>query len=88
MPNKFRKSFWIKRGDFVLIESIAEGDKVKGEIVRVLTQEHIKEFTNLGIWPKKFTKKREHESDELEENTNRISHTHQDSNFDTDSENE
>jgi probable RNA-binding protein EIF1AD len=75
MPTKFRKSFWIKRGDFVLVESIAEGEKVKGEIVRVLTQEHIKEFTNAGIWPKIFSKKRELE-DDFNENPNRAMTNH------------
>ncbi|KAH8241138.1 hypothetical protein KR032_005498, partial [Drosophila birchii] len=25
MPNKFRKSMWVKRGDFLLIEPIEEG---------------------------------------------------------------
>lgn len=28
MPTKFRKSVWVKRGDYVLVESIPEGDKV------------------------------------------------------------
>lgn len=36
MPRKFRNSIWVKRGDFVIIEPIAEGDKVKGEIVKIL----------------------------------------------------
>lgn len=63
MPTKFRRNLWIKRGDFVLVESIEEGDKVKAEIVRILSQEHIKIFTSANIWPKKFTKKREHEDD-------------------------
>ncbi|XP_055386345.1 probable RNA-binding protein EIF1AD [Condylostylus longicornis] len=60
MPNKFRNNIWIKRGDFVVIEPIQEGDKVKGEIVKILTATHIKEYSKSGIWPKKFTKKREH----------------------------
>lgn len=55
MPTKFRKNVWVKRGDFVLVEAIDEGDKVKAEIVRILTPQHIKEFTKDGIWPKKFT---------------------------------
>lgn len=38
MPTKYRKNIWIKRGDFVLVEPIAEGDKVKGEIVKILTK--------------------------------------------------
>lgn len=54
MPSKFRKNVWIKRGDFVIIEPIEEGDKVKAEIVRILTPQHIKEFTKDGIWPNKF----------------------------------
>lgn len=55
MPTKFRKNVWIKRGDFVIIEPIEEGDKVKAEIVRILTPQHIKEFTKDGIWPDKFS---------------------------------
>jgi probable RNA-binding protein EIF1AD len=75
MPVKFRKSVWIKRGDFVLVEPISEGDKVKAEICRILTAEHIKIFEEAAVWPKRFTKKREHE-DEVDEdglvrNTNR-----------------
>lgn len=56
MPVKFRNNIWIKRGMFIIIESIEEGNKVRGEIVRILTPEHVKEFTKDGIWPKKFTK--------------------------------
>ena len=29
MPTKFRKSVWIKRGNFVIVEPIEEGDKVQ-----------------------------------------------------------
>lgn len=75
MPTKFRRNIWIKRGDFVLVEPIEEGDKVKAEIVRILTPEHVKVFTQEGVWPKKFTKKRDHEDDVDEDglvmNTNR-----------------
>jgi probable RNA-binding protein EIF1AD len=39
MPMKYRKNVWIKRGDFVLVEPIQEGEKVKAEIVRILTPE-------------------------------------------------
>uniref|UniRef100_A0A2M4AXB1 Probable RNA-binding protein EIF1AD n=1 Tax=Anopheles triannulatus TaxID=58253 RepID=A0A2M4AXB1_9DIPT len=75
MPMKFRKNVWIKRGDFVLVESIEEGNKVKGEICRILTHEHRKLFEKEGVWPKKFTKQhlQDHEVDEhgLVQNTNR-----------------
>ncbi|XP_050084658.1 probable RNA-binding protein EIF1AD [Anopheles aquasalis] len=75
MPMKFRKNVWVKRGDFVLVETIEEGNKVKGEICRILTQEHIKAFEKEGVWPAKFIKQRQqnHEVDEhgLIQNTNR-----------------
>lgn len=29
MPAKFRRNVWVKRGDYVLVEQIPEGDKVK-----------------------------------------------------------
>lgn len=57
MPTKFRKNVWVKRGNFVIAEPIDEGDKVKAEIVRILTTQHIKEFKKMGIWPEKFTSK-------------------------------
>lgn len=56
MPTKFRKNVWVKRGNFVIVEPIDEGDKVKAEIVRILTPQHIKEFTRDGIWPTKFAR--------------------------------
>lgn len=75
MPVKFRKNVWIKRGDFVLVEPIEEGNKVKAEICRILTAEHIKIFEKERVWPKCFTRKREHEDDLDEDglvrNTNR-----------------
>lgn len=70
MPTKFRRNVWVKRGDFVLVEPIDEGDKVKVEIVRVLTPQHIKEYTKANIWPKKFTRKREHDEDQEEKKDN------------------
>ncbi|XP_058446143.1 probable RNA-binding protein EIF1AD [Malaya genurostris] len=75
MPVKYRKNVWIKRGDFVLIEPIEEGNKVKAEICRILTADHMKLFEKEGVWPKRFTKKREHDEDldddGLVRNTNR-----------------
>lgn len=83
MPNKFRKNIWVKRSSYVVIEMIAEGQKVKGEIVRILLPEHIKEFKKDGIWPEKFLIKSNAETarpsddessdldDPIERNTNR-----------------
>ncbi|XP_043492654.1 probable RNA-binding protein EIF1AD isoform X1 [Polistes fuscatus] len=54
MPVKFRRHIWIKAGDFVLVEPIAEGDKVKAEIVKILTREHIKWYRAQKCWPLEF----------------------------------
>jgi probable RNA-binding protein EIF1AD len=40
MPTKFRKNVWIKRGDFIMVQPIEEGDKVKAEIVHILVDKH------------------------------------------------
>lgn len=100
MPTKFRKNVWVKRGDFVIVEPIDEGDKVKAEIIRILTPQHIKEFTKDGIWPEKFTAKNTNDSkkqvadsqsdeddndDDLFKNTNRV---HQNVEYDEDSDDE
>lgn len=71
MPNKFRKNVWIKRGSFLLVEPIQEGEKVKAEITRILTDDHQREFSKEGVWPKKFTKKRVNENDDDEEGLHR-----------------
>ncbi|XP_014296211.1 probable RNA-binding protein EIF1AD [Microplitis demolitor] len=56
MPSIFRNNVYVKRGDFVLVESIPEGDKVKAEIIKVLTEEHIKYYRSQSVWPKEFDK--------------------------------
>lgn len=97
MPTKFRKNVWIKRGDFVIIEPIEEGDKVKAEIVRILTPQHIKEFTKDGIWPNKFLVDKEKDpvatysgsddDDGLVKNTNRNKSTNVYESSESDEEN-
>ncbi|KAK4887551.1 hypothetical protein RN001_003822 [Aquatica leii] len=88
MPTKFRKNVWVKRGDFVLVEPIEEGDKVKAEMVRVLTNDHIKYFVKDGVWPEAFNEvnaKKETDGDELFINTNRRVVLDKDSDSDSDS---
>ncbi|XP_023026046.2 probable RNA-binding protein EIF1AD [Leptinotarsa decemlineata] len=84
MPTKFRKNVWIKRGDFVLVQPIEEGDKVKAEMVRILTKEHIKQFKKDNVWPKEFDNSDKKESDEegLFVNTNRSAVSDSDSDSD------
>lgn len=100
MPTKFRKNVWVKRGDYVIVEPIEEGDKVKAAIVRILTPQQIKQFTKDGIWPEKFAVKDSDESnknenssldddsddDELFRNPNRVHQTAESSDDDSDDE--
>jgi len=54
MPTKFRKNVWIKRGDFVIVTNIEEGDKVKAEISTILYKDQIKFIKAEGCWPQGF----------------------------------
>ncbi|KYQ56854.1 putative RNA-binding protein EIF1AD [Trachymyrmex zeteki] len=54
MPTKFRQNIWVKRGDYIVIEPIVEGKKVKGEIVKILTKDHIKWYREQNCWPPEF----------------------------------
>ena len=51
MPTKFRKNVWIKRGDYVLVQPIEEGDKVKAEIVQILMEKHHVKYIKQVIIP-------------------------------------
>lgn len=56
MPTKFRKHFYIKKGMFLIVEPIAEGVKVKAEIIRILYKEQINYIKSMGKWPEAFAK--------------------------------
>nr|CAG4646736.1 EOG090X0KPP [Macrothrix elegans] len=78
MPSKYRKNVWIKRGDYVLIEPIEEGDKVKAEITHILYSDQIKYIQNHNLWPQNFVldktngKQDASAEDEIEVNPNRF----------------
>ncbi|CAL1614159.1 unnamed protein product [Knipowitschia caucasica] len=55
MPTKFRKNIWIKRGDFVIVDPIEEGEKVKAEISFILYKDHIQDLQKQQLWPEAFT---------------------------------
>lgn len=59
MPTKFRKNVWVKRGDFVIVSPIEEGDKVKGEIVYILYKKQIKYLKSERLWPELFNEQQE-----------------------------
>ncbi|XP_066426831.1 probable RNA-binding protein EIF1AD [Molothrus aeneus] len=76
MPPRFRKHIWIKRGDFLLVDPILEGSKVKAEISLVLLPPHVRSLQRQGLWPEAFApleRKNPQEGDEqgLFVNTNR-----------------
>ncbi|XP_058678308.1 probable RNA-binding protein EIF1AD [Ammospiza caudacuta] len=76
MPPRFRKHIWIKRGDFLLVDPILEGSKVKAEISLVLLPPHVRSLQRQGLWPEAFAtleRKNAREGDEqgLFVNTNR-----------------
>ncbi|XP_077996343.1 breast cancer metastasis-suppressor 1-like protein [Glandiceps talaboti] len=64
MPSKFRKNVWIKRGDFVIVDPITEGDKVKAEIFTILYPKQVKYIQKEGKWPEGFTEKCREQTEE------------------------
>ncbi|XP_039567173.1 probable RNA-binding protein EIF1AD, partial [Passer montanus] len=50
MPPRFRRHIWIKRGDFLLVDPILEGSKVKAEISLVLLPPHVRSLQRQGLW--------------------------------------
>ncbi|XP_058506135.1 probable RNA-binding protein EIF1AD [Solea solea] len=54
MPTKFRKNLWIKRGDYVIVDPIEEGGKVKAEISFILYKDHIQYLQEQQLWPEGF----------------------------------
>ena len=55
IPNKFRNVIYISVGMFVASEPIDEGDKVKGILIAVLYERHIRELVNEAQWPEYFS---------------------------------
>ncbi|VDM60584.1 unnamed protein product [Angiostrongylus costaricensis] len=54
MPSKFRKTVWIRRGQFVVLRPIEEGGKVKAEIEHVLDEENVLYIRSKDKWPLRF----------------------------------
>ena len=62
-----RKNVWIKRGDFVVVKPIEEGDKVKAEILTILYKEQIKYIKAENQWPEGFESKIDDQEEGVEE---------------------
>jgi len=84
MPTKFRKNVWIKRGDFVVVKPIEEGDKVKAEILTILYKEQIKYIKAENQWPEGFESKIEEQEECVEEEKEKGSDEEEDSEDDSD----
>jgi len=84
MPTKFRKNVWIKRGDFVVVKPIEEGDKVKAEILTILYKEQIKYIKAENQWPEGFESKIEEQEECVEEVKEKGSDEEEDSEDDSD----
>ncbi|KAM3612893.1 uncharacterized protein V6R79_016496 [Siganus canaliculatus] len=67
MPTKFRKNIWIKRGDYVIVDPIEEGEKVKAEISVILYKDHIHYLQKQQHWPKGFMEQDETNKQQEEE---------------------
>lgn len=55
LPQKFRKTIWLKRKDFVVCLPIFEGNKVKYEITKILQPHHLKDLNISTKFPAMFS---------------------------------
>ncbi|XP_061541462.1 probable RNA-binding protein EIF1AD [Phycodurus eques] len=79
MPTKFRKNIWIKRGDYVIVDPIEEGEKVKAEISSILYKDHIVHLQKQNLWPQGFVIETKTNQQPDQENTTEEKHQEEDS---------
>ncbi|KAH9515937.1 putative RNA-binding protein eif1ad [Dermatophagoides farinae] len=98
MPTKFRRSVWIKRGDYLIVTPIEEGNKVRAEIHSILLKDHIRYLKQQNKWPKEFIDSKtvdnklvvddDDDDDLIQMNSNRINLNENDQNSSNDSDDE
>ncbi|GLI72621.1 hypothetical protein PoHVEF18_000800 [Penicillium ochrochloron] len=57
LPARFRSTFWIKRGAFLVVDTQAQEErdnKIGGEIINIVRDE--KTWRKAAFWPKEFVK--------------------------------
>eukprot|EP01025_Chloroclados_australasicus_P017181 TRINITY_DN18744_c2_g1_i2.p2 TRINITY_DN18744_c2_g1~~TRINITY_DN18744_c2_g1_i2.p2 ORF type:complete len:171 (-),score=30.02 TRINITY_DN18744_c2_g1_i2:355-846(-) len=59
LPTRFNKTFWIRRGGYLIISELDEqeqgGNKIRGMVESVLYDQDIKQLKKMdGIWPPEF----------------------------------
>ncbi|XP_014673870.1 PREDICTED: probable RNA-binding protein EIF1AD [Priapulus caudatus] len=84
MPSKFRKNVWIKRSDFLLVEPIEEGDKVKAEIISILYKNQVKYIKEEGKWPPGFSDVKKEKNDGANNNDGEARNTEDEEDSDSD----
>ena len=55
LPKKFRRNITVTVRSYVVIEPIPEGKKLRGEIVRILSEKVVKFLHKCGVWPQEFS---------------------------------
>jgi len=78
MPAKFRKTVWVKKGGYVMIEPFKElikkdkykDEKLLGRIMHILLPQQIKELKKAGIWPQEFNEEVKDEREGKNKDTN------------------
>ncbi|CAG7734237.1 unnamed protein product [Allacma fusca] len=56
MPKKFRQTVWLKKNDCIVVDPIAEGKKVLGEIICVIPVKNVVNIIQTGEWCPKMGK--------------------------------
>ncbi|XP_022835335.1 probable RNA-binding protein EIF1AD [Spodoptera litura] len=54
MPTKLRRTTWVRRGSYIVVEPIPNGNKVKAEIVKIMNKISIQCYKENNVWPKEF----------------------------------
>jgi len=71
LPPRFRKSLWIRRGSFIVInifETTEEtsSSKLDGEVAIVLQPDQVKSWKKRGLWPNHLDPKAEESEEDVE----------------------
>jgi len=70
IPTRFRKTVWIKRGNFVIINRPTNWDnlwyKVGAMVQHVLFSDHVKHLKTEGLWPPEFDVIKEDQIDKVD----------------------
>jgi len=71
LPPRFRKSMWIRRGSFIVIDIFetteeTSSSKLDGEVAIVLQPDQVKSWKKRGLWPSHLDPKAEEPEEDVE----------------------